>query len=525
MSEMNNATNSEDRLESILDEVRVLKAKYDERAEVTGENFNVFSILDRERYEVTTHSAIIAELLNPHGSHSQGVLFLKLFLDKFQEEQTVRKELDQLRDKLEHIRENEFDKFKVEVETPKKNKKGKPLGQIDILIESGDICIVIENKICADDQPRQLGRYYEYALDTGKKHGIIYLTLGGDEPRKFTLYGAKTNKMPCCGMFPEDTVVCPQTRKPPTPPKCKMLPKDRVVCLSYKEFIDEWLDACIKKVACIPRIRETLHQYQMTVKKLTWNETEEQRIVHEVLSQGDNLEIITELTSKMKNWDDKEAIEGKIDEDSVEIVQMIIKNMSSLRTSLECEFWRELRKQLKVKFLLQDEKLEFQLYRDGVIEPEVIEDDRLEEYIKRRYGGSPGLTFRIPDSFPNDDHEVVCRITYEPSLGSYYLYYGFVLCKKDNIRERVAIKENDNHKKYLDLYSGLLEKEKGPEKKTGWLIWKERADGDICFADGPTLFNTPNTLVDVKNKERKEGEGVVDKLVDEISKVIKKISE
>ena len=74
MSEMSNATDSEVRLESILDEVRVLKAKYDERAEVTGENFNVFSILDRESDEVKTHSAIIAELLNPRGSHSQRTL-------------------------------------------------------------------------------------------------------------------------------------------------------------------------------------------------------------------------------------------------------------------------------------------------------------------------------------------------------------------------------------------------------------------------------------------------------------------
>ena len=83
---MNTATNNEVTLKSILEQVRVLKAKYDERAEVTGENFNVFSILHMESDEVKTHSAIIAELLNPRGSHSQRTLFLKLFLEKLPED-------------------------------------------------------------------------------------------------------------------------------------------------------------------------------------------------------------------------------------------------------------------------------------------------------------------------------------------------------------------------------------------------------------------------------------------------------
>ena len=260
-------------------------------------------------------------------------------------------------------------------------------------------------------------------------------------------------------------------------------------------------------------------------RNIVMNETEEQRMVRELLSEGDNAEILNKIITN--ETEEQRVVRELLSEgDNAETLKKIIDNMTSLRTSLECEFWIELRKKLQAQLSLRDEALEFQLYKSGGLAPEVIEGERLGEYINKwRDRGSPGLTFRISDSSLDDDHEVVCRITYDPSLNSYYLYYGFVLCKKNkknNIRERVEIKkeENNNHKKYLDLYSGLLEK--GPEKKTGWLIWKERADGNICFADnGPRIFNTLNTLVNIKNKERKEEEDVVKNLVDEICKIIK----
>src|SRR5665213_375123 len=50
---------------------------------VTGEHFNIFQILGIGHREVTTHSPILAELLNPKGSHGQGSAFLRLFLAKF----------------------------------------------------------------------------------------------------------------------------------------------------------------------------------------------------------------------------------------------------------------------------------------------------------------------------------------------------------------------------------------------------------------------------------------------------------
>ena len=251
----------------------------------------------------------------------------------------------------------------------------------------------------------------------------------------------------------------------------------------------------------------------------------EQRIVHELLSQGDNLKIIKNITSNIPSngsLDDKEMIKEIVGEDSAaEMVQKIIDNRSSLQTSLEYEFWRELKKQLQSQPKLRDEKIEFQLYKSGVLEAEVIEDERLKEYIRWRDAtGSLGLTFRIPYSSLDDGYEVVCRITYDPNS---YVYYGFVLCKEDNIEHRVEI--DKNHEEYLNLYRDLLEKKifnHGPEEKNGWLGWKLRADVNIYFANGPALFDT---LVDIKERKDEDKENIVKKLAEEICGVTKEISE
>ena len=466
---MSNATNSEDRLESILDQVRVLKAKYDERAEVTGENFNVFSILDRESDEVKTHSAIIAELLNPHGSHSQRTLFLKLFLGKLlkklQKEQKVQEELKQLREKLKQIQEqenDEFDKFRVEVETSKKDKEGEALGRIDILIEShgiesGDVCIVIENKIYAEDQERQLGRYYEYALDTGKKRGIVYLTLWGDEPKKFTLYGSEPDKMSCCRMLPEDTVVCPRTHLPPTPPSCRMLPKDIVVCLSYKDFIVKWLDNCIKEVARIPQIRETLHQYQILLKELT-GQPINRRFAMElknILLKDENYNLIPDLEAAI----------------------------SEAKAAFQHDIWTKLEEQLKAQEELN------------------IEDENLRHEVDWR---SPGLTFRFPES-ENETYEVVFRIADDQDKEP--LYYGFALRENG---KRVEIDE-EKLKKYPYLKQFKIDG--GADNyPSGWLTYK-------YFPK----INFANFTFVTEHKERKREDCIqklVENLVKEICKVI-----
>lgn len=453
---MNNATDSEARLESILAQVRVLKAKYNERAEVTGENFNVFSILDRESDEVKTHSAIIAELLNPQGSHSQGILFLKLFLKKLQKGQMAQKEQEELREKLKQIeKDNEYDKFEVGVEVSFE-KKGQR-SRIDILIESSDVCIVIENKIYAEDQKRQLGRYYEYALDTGKKRGIIYLTLGGDEPEERTLYGDGPDKIPLCRRLPEDTVVC----------------------LSYEKFIDEWLGACIKEVARIPQIRETLHQYQMTVKKLTGQPINKRyaMTLKNILLEGRNYNLISDLESAIS--------EAKFD--------------------LKCKFWSELENQLKAREDLNEKvkNLRYEVHDNklGIKKGREETEMCIRNHLR---GKSPGLTFSF---FENKNHEIMFRIAHDADGH----HYGFVLCEKGG-HKKVAIDDTE-HEEYLTKYKiGNVIKKDG--WGDGWLTYKYFENPEIDFTDCKSIEE-----YETRNQE------LVEKRINEICDVIKKISE
>src|SRR5438270_4636302 len=68
---------------NLLDRVNSLSTHYKKINQLTGENFNVFRILKLESSEVRLHSAFLAELLNPKGSHGLKDIFLKLFLNAF----------------------------------------------------------------------------------------------------------------------------------------------------------------------------------------------------------------------------------------------------------------------------------------------------------------------------------------------------------------------------------------------------------------------------------------------------------
>ena len=456
--------------------------------------FNPFEIAGVTHRELT-HSSVLAWLLRDEANKE----FRQSFVGKIA---TDKPELNLSVLKFNGPGDPRLKLEEVETEYSFEAGAGFDAGRIDVFahfksLESLDLVIGIEVKVNAGEGIEQVEKYQKFLCQEYPDHYkkvIVFLTPGG--------YSSKT-KSSGIGVL--------------------------VLEMSWSDI-----------ASMIGDMRATLGnesdfrmQFSQHLEKyLTVNETEGQRIVRELLSEDSNLEIIKKVTSKMETWDDKKAIEGKIDGFSVEMVQKIIGNKSFLQASLECEFWRALREQLQ----LQDKELEFQLYQsDG--STEVVEDKKLDEkvreYIKWGYGGSsPGLTFRIPGGSLDKDHEVVCRITYDTAPIS-HLYYAFVLCKKkkDNIRERVGINNADeNHKKYLVLYRYLLEGKMlnyGPEEKNiwhvankdrkhGWLGWKQCANENIYFANKPALFDT---LVKIK-----EGK-VVNELVDEICAVVKKISE
>ena len=69
-------------LNNLLNEAKFILAKAKvsrNESRLRGEQFNIFHACGVNHYE-TKHSAIIAEFLNPEGSHGQGDIYLKEFL-------------------------------------------------------------------------------------------------------------------------------------------------------------------------------------------------------------------------------------------------------------------------------------------------------------------------------------------------------------------------------------------------------------------------------------------------------------
>ncbi|WP_017733006.1 PDDEXK-like family protein [Nafulsella turpanensis] len=204
---------------------RILQHKR-EKEKWKGERFNVFSILKMESRENETHSAFLTELLNPKGSHGLGAVFLKIFLE------IVERETEQKTWKL--------DLRTASVTTEKhigfKDNKAKTGGRIDIYIRDGRGNIIsVENKIYAADQPAQLERYCNHQQERNK---VYYLTLKGIEP-----------SLKSCG---------------------NLIAGEDYFLLSYKEHITEWLEGCIKEAAEHPVVRESLRQYLVLIRKLTY---------------------------------------------------------------------------------------------------------------------------------------------------------------------------------------------------------------------------------------------------------------
>lgn len=209
-------------VKSVIDRSNTSK----EESRKRGEQFNMFLACGVNHYE-NTHSNILAELLNPQGNHGQSDLFLKEFLKVVEDKVS---ELDLDTSKSEVIREKDTGN-----------------GRIDILIQSSQKAVIIENKIYADDQWQQLIRYNEYAKKHfSKGYVILYLTLEGVE--------ANENSG-----------------------------KDiEYITISYKEDILNWINRCAILCLKMPLIRETLIQYANLIKQLT-NQDMETKYKNELL--------------------------------------------------------------------------------------------------------------------------------------------------------------------------------------------------------------------------------------------------
>lgn len=223
-------------MESVFEQIKtIIDAEQKQLAEkrVRGELFNIFEVLGLTSNEVRTHSSLIAELLNPQGSHGMGAIPLSLFLEEINN--SVREfdfDVENASVSIEHFIGHIDEHFE----------EG---GRIDILVESSGKAILIENKIYADDQWKQLIRYNKYAKQTYGNDNYVLLYLSLDR-QSASDYSSKT----------ATTVL--EARQEYWP-------------ITYKEEIRSWLEACVSRVSDKPHLCVILRQYLNLILTLTSN--------------------------------------------------------------------------------------------------------------------------------------------------------------------------------------------------------------------------------------------------------------
>ena len=249
------------KVNQLVQEEKILKREKERR----GENYNIFEVMHAQGDEVYTHSAIIASLLNPMWNHGCKSTFLKIFVDHLKESLP----------NVDFSFDTDLEKCLVDVEyyignVSSKKESG---GRIDIIIQSEkrDKAIIIENKIYADDQEKQLYRYKNYAQTHYKSYILLYLTLDGHVPSNDSTSG---------DMF-------------------SMKEGKDFFCIDYKSFIRDWLISCKEKAASSPVVRETITQYYNLILKLTNQDMEsstKEKLV-DLLANKDNFAAMFKIRS------------------------------------------------------------------------------------------------------------------------------------------------------------------------------------------------------------------------------------
>jgi len=277
---------------------KFLKKFKKQKEEMRLRGFNDFNYIELLKGfdDENTHSKIIAEFLNPDGSHYQGKIFLKNFF----------KTLD--------IPFN-IDKWNVVTEKFVRNCVGKGQGRIDIYMTNGKKHIILENKIGAGDQEAQIFKYVEclYKENEGNLKPedilVLYLTKNKSFPSKYSLdnYEIKNGYLKNNGEI-----------------------KAKIKCISYDEIL-KWMQENLKEVENITNLSEAIKQYIKVVKKILGKEENIMNLKDYLLKEENREVLITLIENKnefdkfVKNDEECQKIieEEKLDKVLTEIIDEI----------------------------------------------------------------------------------------------------------------------------------------------------------------------------------------------------------
>lgn len=190
--------------QQLLKEVETIRSLYERLHKQHGEQFNVFTITGISERE-TLMCRMLHDLLNPLGSHGQGDVYLKLFIEKI-----VKLPLT----------DEDYKHATVAYEYMISDKR-----RIDIVIITPNYRIPIEVKIYAGDQKNQCHDYYQWAVNSN----VYYITIEGRMPAKSSLAS---------------------------------LQPSQITCVSFEKDIIHWLEKCMTTIQTVhvTSIREIIRQ-------------------------------------------------------------------------------------------------------------------------------------------------------------------------------------------------------------------------------------------------------------------------
>ena len=191
-------------------------------------DYNMVNVVRKETHEVGMHSNVIYSLIDPHGLHYQGDLFLNLFIENI-----INPQIDNFID-FGYITEVNKEEY------TKENKR------IDFTIKSDKYFIGIEMKIDHHDSKYQLSGYYKDLVDKAKeenidKENVIIFYL--------TKFGAKADDISIDIKDSDERI------------KYKRI--------SFENDILHWIDNCQEKVRNITNLNEAFNNYRDIVEKIT----------------------------------------------------------------------------------------------------------------------------------------------------------------------------------------------------------------------------------------------------------------
>ncbi|MCW8193367.1 PD-(D/E)XK nuclease family protein [Proteobacteria bacterium 005FR1] len=203
-------------------------------------DYNLLTSVLSANDEVRLHTRFLCSLLDPEGAHYQGSKFLALFLDCLGSK-------------------NWLDPAETRV-----RKEYCPAGkedQLDLYLSDGARQIVIENKLNAIDQPRQVARYLE-AIECDRVGDyrdtlFVYLSKGRSRPSKRGMGELELSEI-------DGHQVLVKGGKP------LALYQN----MSYRQrgqvpSIHSWLSLCEESVAAVPNLVFILHEYRGAVERAT----------------------------------------------------------------------------------------------------------------------------------------------------------------------------------------------------------------------------------------------------------------